>query len=154
MGFHVRKSIPLPGPFYYSLGGSRSRRRRRRSSGLSAGGWWVVLLVAGLIAIPNAPVLAVVLLALWALWGLAWYYRRSSRPTVLVPAQVPQQSRYIPQAVRVAVAARDRGRCVRCGAGQELHYDHVVPFSRGGSNAVQNLQLLCGPCNRAKGGNW
>lgn len=43
--------------------------------------------------------------------------------------------------------------CVVCGLDDldALEVDHVVPRSRGGSNALHNLQLLCGPCNQAKG---
>ena len=29
--------------------------------------------------------------------------------------------------------------------------DHVVPQSRGGSDHIDNLQLLCGACNSMKG---
>ncbi len=42
------------------------------------------------------------------------------------------------------------GRCLRCGA-SGVTVDHVVPLSRGGRNDPSNLQLLCGPCNSAKG---
>lgn len=56
----------------------------------------------------------------------------------------------LPDEVRAAVWRRDEGRCVRCGSEQELQFDHVIPFSRGGGNAVENIQILCGPCNRAK----
>lgn len=62
-----------------------------------------------------------------------------------------RNTRAIPQDVRIAVAVRDQGRCRQCGSAQELHYDHVIPWSRGGANTVNNIQLLCGPCNRAKG---
>lgn len=67
-------------------------------------------------------------------------------------APVGQRStRSIPQDVKIAVAARDGGRCRECGSDQDLHYDHVIPWSKGGANTVQNIQLLCGPCNRRKG---
>lgn len=62
-----------------------------------------------------------------------------------------RNTRAIAQDVKVAVAARDGGKCRQCGSAQELHFDHVIPWSRGGANTISNLQLLCGPCNRRKG---
>jgi len=68
------------------------------------------------------------------------------------PAPVGERNtRTIPQDVKIAVAARDGGRCRQCGSAQDLHFDHVIPWSKGGANTVQNIQLLCGPCNRRKG---
>ncbi|HFL2038796.1 TPA: HNH endonuclease [Stenotrophomonas maltophilia] len=57
----------------------------------------------------------------------------------------------IPRAVQREVWQRDGGRCVECGTKEKLCFDHIVPFSRGGSNTVRNLQLLCEPCNLSKG---
>lgn len=62
-----------------------------------------------------------------------------------------RNSRLIPQDVKIAVTVRDQGKCVQCGAVDDLHFDHKIPWSRGGSNSVNNIQLLCGPCNRRKG---
>lgn len=62
------------------------------------------------------------------------------------------RSRHIPSATRQAVFARDQGRCVRCGTDQEIQFDHIIPFSAGGSHGPENLELLCGPCNRKKAG--
>lgn len=56
----------------------------------------------------------------------------------------------IPEDVRHAVWRRDEGRCVQCGSQEKLEYDHIIPFSRGGSNTERNLQLLCEGCNRKK----
>jgi len=61
------------------------------------------------------------------------------------------KSRHIPPHVKVAVWQRDGGQCVNCGATDYLEYDHIIPFSRGGSNSIKNIQLLCGRCNRSKG---
>ena len=73
----------------------------------------------------------------------------------LVPgSQAPvgeRNTRSIPQDVKIAVAARDGGRCRQCGSAADLHFDHVIPWSKGGANTVTNIQLLCGPCNRRKG---
>jgi HNH endonuclease len=60
-------------------------------------------------------------------------------------------SRVIPQDVRIKVAVRDGGKCRQCGSAEDLHFDHVIPWSKGGANTVNNIQLLCGPCNRRKG---
>jgi 5-methylcytosine-specific restriction endonuclease McrA len=62
-----------------------------------------------------------------------------------------RNTRSIPQDVKIAVAARDCGRCRQCGSSEELHFDHVIAWSKGGSNTIANIQLLCGPSNRRKG---
>lgn len=62
-----------------------------------------------------------------------------------------RNTRSIPQDVKIAVAARDGGRCRQCGSTADLHFDHVIAWSKGGANTVANIQLLCGPCNRRKG---
>jgi 5-methylcytosine-specific restriction endonuclease McrA len=70
---------------------------------------------------------------------------------VTVPAPVGERARRsIPQDVKIAVSVRDGGRCRRCGATHQLHFDHVIPVSRGGANTPANIQLLCGSCNRSK----
>jgi len=46
---------------------------------------------------------------------------------------------------------RDGYVCRGCGAGSDLTVDHIHPLSRGGSDALENLQLLCGSCNSRKG---
>jgi len=56
----------------------------------------------------------------------------------------------IPSQVRIFVWQRDSGRCVECGSNENLEYDHIIPFAKGGSNTERNLQLLCGNCNRLK----
>jgi HNH endonuclease len=62
--------------------------------------------------------------------------------------------RVIPQDVKIQVAARDGGKCRRCGSTDDLQYDHVIPWSKGGANTVKNVQLLCGRCNRRKGAQF
>lgn len=56
----------------------------------------------------------------------------------------------IPEHVRRLVYERDRGRCLACGSLDLLQYDHIVPWSMGGGNSLQNVRLLCAECNRRK----
>ncbi len=63
-------------------------------------------------------------------------------------------SRYVPQSVKIAVATRDMGRCRHCGSTSNLAYDHITPYSRGGTSVVDNIQLLCQRCNSRKGNRW
>ncbi len=61
------------------------------------------------------------------------------------------QTRIIPTPIKIAVWQRDGGRCAICGAQKNLHYDHVIPFSRGGSSLVaENIRLLCAKHNLQK----
>ena len=50
----------------------------------------------------------------------------------------------------VTLGKRDGFQCCYCGSVQNLEIDHIHPLSHGGSNKVENLQLLCGTCNRQK----
>ncbi len=69
----------------------------------------------------------------------------------VLPNGGAQRTRSIPQSVRHEVYQRDGGRCVQCGSVQNIHFDHIIPFSRGGANSVENIQLLCASCNLDKG---
>jgi hypothetical protein len=64
-----------------------------------------------------------------------------------------EPSRRIPQNVMDKVWNRDSGKCVKCGSNQKLEFDHIIPFSKGGSNTYRNIQLLCEGCNRSKSNN-
>jgi HNH endonuclease len=79
----------------------------------------------------------------WQLWVPATAPTRGARGE--------RNSRVIPQDVKITVSVRDHGKCVQCGSTEDLHFDHKIPWSRGGTNTVNNIQLLCGPCNRRKG---
>lgn len=62
-----------------------------------------------------------------------------------------KRSRIIPTSVKLDVWKRDGGRCVLCQATDELHFDHIVPFSKGGTSfKAENIQLLCARHNREK----
>jgi len=59
--------------------------------------------------------------------------------------------RVIPTHVKIEVWRRDGGRCVVCGATDELHFDHIIPYSKGGtSSSADNIQLLCARHNIQK----
>jgi HNH endonuclease len=59
--------------------------------------------------------------------------------------------RVIPSAVKLEVWKRDRGSCVKCGSKENLHFDHIIPYSRGGSSKdARNIQILCSAHNLAK----
>ena len=64
----------------------------------------------------------------------------------------PSPGRVIPSAVKREVWERDGGRCVQRGAEQNLHFDHIIPYSKGGSSLTkENVQILCAQHNLEKG---
>jgi 5-methylcytosine-specific restriction enzyme A len=64
------------------------------------------------------------------------------------------RSRSISLSARLDVLTRDGYKCVYCGRSSQqidLEIDHIIPYSKGGSNQIDNLQSLCFDCNRGKG---
>jgi hypothetical protein len=60
--------------------------------------------------------------------------------------------------LRTLAFARDGYTCVYCGSTEDLHADHRISVTRGGSNALDNVVTACAPCNLSKGpktlGDW
>ncbi len=70
--------------------------------------------------------------------------------SVPVPSR-PKSRRIIPTWVKVEVWRRDGGKCTKCGSEDDLHFDHIIPWSKGGSSETpDNIQLLCGKHNLEK----
>lgn len=60
-------------------------------------------------------------------------------------------SRRIPTIIKQQVWERDCGKCVDCGSTKDLHFDHIIPFTKGGSSRdLKNVQLLCSKHNLFK----
>ena len=59
--------------------------------------------------------------------------------------------RTIPTVIRAAVMQWSGGRCLVCGTTENVQIDHIIPVSKGGSNDITNLTVLCGTHNIRKG---
>jgi SAD/SRA domain/HNH endonuclease len=60
-------------------------------------------------------------------------------------------TRVIPTQVKLEVWKRDKGNCIKCGSTNNLHFDHIIPYTKGGSSRdAANIQLLCDRHNLAK----
>lgn len=68
-------------------------------------------------------------------------------------SRIAAERRKMTSRMRVDVLRRDGYRCQMCGrkaADIEMHVDHIVPVSRGGTTEMTNLQTLCIDCNLGK----
>jgi len=62
-----------------------------------------------------------------------------------------KHTRLISSEIKKEVWQRDKGKCVICGSIKNLHFDHDLPFSKGGTSlTAKNIRLLCAKCNLAK----
>jgi hypothetical protein len=60
-------------------------------------------------------------------------------------------NRMIPTSVKLEVWKRDKGKCVTCGSTDNLHFDHILPFSKGGTSlTADNIQIMCARHNLQK----
>lgn len=61
--------------------------------------------------------------------------------------------RNITSRLKVQVLMRDGNKCKLCGitvTGENIHFDHIKPWSKGGETVLENLQVLCAEHNIAK----
>ena len=64
-----------------------------------------------------------------------------------MPAQLPSCN----TAIRGDIVTNFSDRAIWTGDNLILEVDHIIPRSHGGGDHVENLQLLCGHCNRVMG---
>ncbi|MCL2687593.1 MAG: HNH endonuclease [Methanobrevibacter sp.] len=57
----------------------------------------------------------------------------------------------VPKLTKRDVFERDNYTCLACGNTKNLTIDHIKPRVMGGTNDINNLQILCKHCNLAKG---
>ncbi len=64
-----------------------------------------------------------------------------------------REGRTVPRDLMLKVVRRDNHVCQMCHQyvpDNEIEFDHIIPFSRGGPTTVENIRLLCSTCNRRK----
>jgi 5-methylcytosine-specific restriction protein A len=71
---------------------------------------------------------------------------RPARPPARASKQTAHYRTSDWAALRLEVLVRDAYRCaacLRCVAGRHAHVDHIVPLEQGGTDRLENLQVLC-----------
>ena len=68
--------------------------------------------------------------------------------------EISRSRKPLPLGDKWVLYGQQDGRCKGCNDHfrvRNMTVDHITPWSQGGSNAMENLQLLCGACNSTKG---
>ena len=78
----------------------------------------------------------------------------ANRTDIPVRTDIGQIIRYNDAKNKQFLYGEQGGHCNGCKTHfklRNLTVDHIIPRSRGGTDHVNNLQLLCGYCNSVKG---
>ncbi len=90
---------------------------------------------------------------------LRLFYDVDHRTDVMEPASIEErtdeeiQTPYNSRENKAKLFFEQDARCAICGHSpgvRMMEVDHIKPRSKGGTDDISNLQLLCGPCNRRK----
>lgn len=79
-------------------------------------------------------------------------YGKTGTPRKLITHHIREQeffTTFVVNEWKLKILFRDK-ICKACGTNRNLTIDHIIPLSKGGTNAVSNLQALCGQCNTLK----
>ena len=66
-------------------------------------------------------------------------------------------TRSIPRTVQFKVLKRENQICRSCGNSvkdEDVEFDHIIPWSKGGPTEEHNIRLLCSDCNRKRGNRF
>ncbi|MFF4526978.1 HNH endonuclease [Streptomyces bluensis] len=74
-------------------------------------------------------------------------HQPSPAPTHKPVVVAPRKRLPISAAKRARIMVRDGHKCQKCSATDDLTIDHIQHWSRGGTNADDNLRVLCRSCN-------
>lgn len=81
------------------------------------------------------------------LWGINWNFKYPD-------LEISEPYKPIPNIIRQRILERDRWTCQNpycLNTDSPLTIDHIFPRSMGGSDVLDNLQVLCKSCNSSKG---
>ncbi|MBP1637318.1 MAG: endonuclease [Bacteroidetes bacterium] len=66
-------------------------------------------------------------------------------------------SRTIPRTIQFKVIKRENQICRECGKpvlDEDINFDHIIPWSKGGPTEEHNIRLLCSECNKKRGNRF
>ena len=85
---------------------------------------------------------------------LGLFYQGACRTDIPKRMDLGKLPRYNSSKNRTLLYGQQQGHCAGCGThfeARHLEVDHIISRAKGGTDHIENLQLLCGSCNRIKG---